>query len=307
MDLCGNLVYLLVLLDYLLDPPHWPVIGDSYIHKFGLRGVFLTVYALASVLSGRSMRIWPFAIVLTAFVVCLPGAPVVGTASFSSLLLAFTLHVLCMHVPVPPTPIFLFAPDAALPLATLLWHSVTHAWLPVLGFFLPALFLATNLLSASLSDVFLQLSSGFAGAGAAEGVTAPLETRAAFLALYLIVGLLYISSTATLVLAFSSTLLHTKEAVRWDRYGAVVGREARALFAQAGLKYSPAASGAYPFPAPLNLLPLFLVDIPLALPRLLGHDVRMIRNRIERVIWRVTVAPLAAVVGALWIWWDRRG
>jgi hypothetical protein len=301
----GNVAYLGLLLSYLLDPPYYPATDDSDTRHLGARVTVLAVYALSNMVSYRSLRTLTFFLVFVAYLLRFPGFPNPGDATFDLLLMGFVLNVIFLHMPAPATPIFLFSADTVLPLVTVLWSSVTHTLVPVLGFFLPAIFLSANLLSVSLADVFLQLFAGVQETRTAAAAAAPVETRAAFLALFFVLIFLFISSTVTMVLASPANSLQHTQAAQWDRYGVVVGLEARRLFARAVAAYLTTASGRSPFPAPFNLLPLLLVRIPLSPARLFAaRGTEAICVKVERVIWLLTVAPLAAVVNALWILFD---
>jgi hypothetical protein len=292
IDVFINLGFLGVLLNYLLDPPNRVVIDQGYIRNFGFRGILLCVYAAAFLTFKRGLQGIPFSILLLAFIMAVPAVPIPGDGTFDLLLLAFILHVLLLHVPNLPSLVLLFNPEETLPLTVLLWKSFTQTWLPIIGFFLPAMFLAINLLSISLLDVFLQQVIS----AARVLPQAPIETRAAFFILYLIILLLVMSSIIMMVLVFPSTQLHKPlGSNRWDRYGEAVGLEARQVFMHSVLAYQSRPHTGYPFPTPLNLIVLLLVDLPIKMMDLGGWDARDIRRRGEQTLWRLMVVPFTVI------------
>jgi hypothetical protein len=283
-----------------------PVIIQGYLTDFGIRGILLCIYSSAYLASRRTVRGVPYALLLLTFIVAIPIVPVPGDGSFDILLFTFILYCLLLHIPILPSPLLFFSSEETLPLATLLWRSFTHTWLPILGFFLPVLFLATNLLSISLSDVFFQHlappTNGFR-----SFPQAPIETRGAFLGLYLIVILLILTSLAMMVLVFASTYLHlSSTSSRWDRYGKTIGLEARRTFLRAVIAYSPASPMDLPFPIPLNILPIILVYLPTKIMELLGWaDEGDFRRRGEKILWRMFVVPLTAIPTVFALLWER--
>jgi hypothetical protein len=283
-----------LLLSYILDPPTLVVIDQGYLKNFGLRGVFLCIYSGSYLISKRTLQGIPFGILLLAFSMALPAVPMPGSGTFDLLLITFIFHVLLLHTPSLPTPLLLFRPQEVLPLAVLLWRSFTHTWLPILGFFFPVLFLATNLLSISLADVFLRQLALIT----AEIPQAPIETRAAFLTLYFLVLFIILTSLAMMVLVFSTTYLHTSSPnfTRWDRYGQPIGITARQTFIRSVIAYTAEPEHVYPFPTPINLAVWLFVRLPARIAHSSGWlSTNRLRQRGEQILWRGSIVPLTII------------
>lgn len=300
LDLISLFVYLGLLLNYLLDPPEYPTIIQGYLQDFGTRGIIFGVYSAAYLIKFRTLRGMPHALVLLSLIAAIPDVPIPGDGAFELMTFGFILHILLLHLPIAPSPLLLFQPANMLPLVALLWQSVAQSWMPALTFFLPVLFFATNLLSISLADVFV-----LNGPMANYLPEAPIQTRFAFLALYLIVVILFFSSATVMILVFASTTLNTtRPSNQWDRYGQPIGLEARRTFLRILIAYSPSNSMVYSTPTPLNLIPFLLVELPSQAVRLVrprGVPVQMAKFNKDTalVVWRLTVVPFAAVVTAV--------
>jgi hypothetical protein len=248
------------------------------------------IYSIASLLRPPKFPVAPFAFVAGAFLSTLPSAPFPGDASYSFLLAALLLHVLLLHIPRTPSPIFLFSPKVTLPLATILWHEFTRTIYPCLLFFLPATILAFFFLSIALADsipyFLLEL--------------APMETRLAFYVLW-IIFLLFMMISAALLVIFNASFLATSSqpVCSWDRYSVAVGLRSRRTFVAAVAAYSET----YYFPPPFNLLQTLFVRLPHLLLRLFGWGESPITERIEGVLWYLTTGPVTFVVVVVCLPW----
>jgi hypothetical protein len=295
-------MYLGLLLNYLLDPPEYPTILQGYLQDFGVRGILLGVYSAAYLIKHRTLRGLPHALVLLSLIAAIPDVPIPGDGAFELLTCSFVLHILLLHLPIAPSPMLLSQPANILPLVTLLWQSVAQSWIPALTFFLPVLFFATNLLSISLADVFAL--NALHGPVASYLPEAPIQTRFAFLVLYLIVVVLFFSSATVMILVFASTALnHSRPTNPWDRYGQLIGLEARRTFLRMLIAYSPSNSMGHATPTPLNLIPFLLIELPsqavrLVSPRGVPVQVTKLGQDAAIVVWRLTVVPFAAVITA---------
>jgi hypothetical protein len=294
VDILLQLSYLALLSYYILRPPERPVVTTNR-NLIGARGVLLITYSIASLLRLPKLPVAPFAFVAGAFLFTLPSAPFPGDTSYSLLLGALLLHVLLLHIPRTPSPIFLFSPEATLPLATVLWHEFTRTIYPCLLFFLPATILASFFLSIALADsvphflgVFTLLEP------------APMEIRIAFSVLWIILVLFMMISVALLVL-FNASFLSTssKPACSWDRYSVAVGLRSRRTFVAAVAAYSEL----YYFPSPFNILQILFVRLPRLLLRLFGWEESPVTEWIEGVLWYLTMGPLTFVVVVVCLPW----
>jgi hypothetical protein len=79
----------------------------------------------------------------------------------------------------------------------------------------------------------------------------------------------------------------------WDAYSSEVGRAARASFVRAVILYS----SPYTFPAPFSLLQAVLITGPSFVVNSLGY--RLSFAQAEKILWRMTVGPLALFCGLL--------
>ena len=248
--------------------------------------MFLIIYSVASLLRSPTFLVAPFALVPGAFLFALSSSPLPAITSYNILQGALLLHLVILHFPRTPSPIFLLSPDTTLPLATLLWHEFVRTLYPCVLFFLPATILATFLLSISLQDVMLV-------------EFAPIEIRMGFTVLWVILVFLTMISAVLLAL-FSACLLSTssQQVSSWDRYSINVGLQSRRNFATAVAAYSVP----YYFPPPFNLLQILFVHIPRFLLQLFGWRGSPITGQIEGLLWSLTIGPLAFVVAVFWLW-----
>jgi hypothetical protein len=124
----------------------------------------------------------------------------------------------------------------------------------------------------------------------------PIETRIGLLAMLGIGIVLLIPALLTPLVLTGSFLQRIHPGRSWDRYSEAVGLEARKYFVRAVIAYSTP----HTFPPPLNLLPLVL-QLPSATLRTHG-DPSSALAVLERLLWRITVGPVGAVVFLLLFW-----
>lgn len=152
LDLVLFLLYFIALVHYAVLPPISPVEQTQQVSP-GPREIFILVYAFSQLCRPWETTVLPSLLTLLAFAVCLPSVPRPQDGAYSVVLLAVSLHLLQLHLPRAPSPLFILPFDLALPLATLVQHGIFRIFIPVIAFFLPALLLALFLLSTSLSDL----------------------------------------------------------------------------------------------------------------------------------------------------------
>ncbi len=294
VDILLQLSYLALLSDYILRPPEHPVVTTNR-DLIGAREVLLMVYSIASLLRPPMLPAAPFAFVAGAFIFTIPSTPFPGDTSYSFLLGALLLHVLLLHLPQTPSPIFLFSPEVTLPLAAVLWHEFTRTIYPCLLFFLPATTLASLFLSTALEDSIPQFPRVLTLLE-----PAPMENRIAFSLLWITL-VLFMMISATLLVIFNASFLSTsfQPVCSWDRYSVAVGLRSRRTFVTAVAAYSEP----YYFPPPFNLLQILFVHIPRLLLRLFGWKESPATEQMEGVLWYLTTWPLTFVVVAVcWPW-----
>ena len=286
VDILLQLGYLALLSYYILRPPDKGPVGGG-----GAREVLLTIYSIASLLRPPKLPVVPFAFVAGTFVFTLSSAPFPGDTPYSFLLGALLLHVLLLHLPQTPSPIFLFSPEFTVPLATVLWHQFTRTIYPCVLFFLPATILASFFLSIALEDSVPHFLSVF--------TPPPMEIRIAFSVLWIIL-MLFITVSAALLVLFNGSFHSTSSqpVCSWDRYSVAVGLRSRRIFAAAVATYSEP----YYFPPPFNLLQIIFVHLPRLLLRLFGKE-GLVTKRIEGVLWCLTTGPLTFVVVVVCLPW----
>ena len=284
INLLMLVVYLVTLVYYVIHPPETARFGDR---SFGLQGVYIIIYSLATILEEPATSL-PFFLVFLCFAVT--RAPVPGETSYTLTLLAILLNILRLHLPHPSSPIHLLPPRDIIPLSTFLLDGFTTISVPVILFFAPLLIISSYLLSSALVDTFPTLSLK----------PAPMEARAMFLSFSAFVLLLTISSL-TLAILSSSQLAQGNSGPtdRWDRYSPRVGLESRRIFVRTVAKYSAPLY----FPVPFNLLSLVLVRIPQIFVLLLRKSEWITSfNKLETAIWSVLVLPLSCVLAGFWLW-----
>jgi hypothetical protein len=303
LDLITQLLYLGILAHYVLYPPSRPIHADED-SDVDARGIILLIYAIANVV-GMSNYLLPSVLVALAFLVSLPASPVPGDGAFGTVLTGFLLHIVLLHIPRAPTPSF-FAPEAILPLATLLFYEFQQTLYPAILFFSPALLVGLYLLSLSLLEdnpiisppphVPVPTATANVQASVVRVIAAPMESREAILALLVTILVLLVFSACLLVL-FSASLRisSTKSTSKWDRYTLAVGNKARRLFILAIVRYS----SPHFFPAPFNLPPLIFVYLPMGLLRLYSKRELRFARWVETVFWWGTVGACALALAGL--------
>ena len=294
VDFLLQLGYLALLSDYTLRPPERPIITSSR-SLIGAREVLLMIYSIASLFRPPTLLVAPFAFVAGAFLFTLSSAPFPGDTSYNLLLGALLLHVLLLHVPRTPSPIFLLSPEVTLPLATVLWHEFTRTLYPCFLFFLPATILASFFLSIALEDSIPHFPTVLTLLE-----PAPIEIRITFSVLWIIL-MLFMMISAVLLVLFNASFLSTsfQPIYSWDRYSVAVGLRSRRTFVTAVAAYSEPCY----FPPPFNLLQILFVHLPHLLLQLFGWKEFLITEEIEGVLWYLTTGPLTFVVLAVcWPW-----
>jgi hypothetical protein len=164
-------------------------------------------------------------------------------------------------------------------------------------FFLPVILLATLLLSFSLADETLKLSS------IQTLDPSPMQTRTIFLVLFGVVAVLLLLCLIVGAAKYPSFSSMDQSVIpigqRWDQYSERVGLDARRAFAHTLMRYSKS----YYFPPPFNLLQLFFVGLPRAVCSLFGMKAPSLHlEAVERILWRISVGPIVGVVGGIWLW-----
>ena len=288
------MAFLVLFAYYLLAPPNRPHTWDSRFDSLGWREMFLMFTPLSLVHIPYAI---PNAIPLfvpLAFLMNVPSVPVPGSISFTILLWIFGLHILRLHLPRSPSPLFLFSHHHTLPLANFLTQGLSRMIYPSVLFFLPALLVASFLLSLSVANISLDVLVHLLHLPS----PAPMETRVAFLYLFAIILILLTSSCFLLATTlFSSSQKNTDP---WDRFSPEVGHMARMALVNTITPYA----GLYKFPPPFNILHLLFIRIPRSGANLLGIGA-MWGAEAERVLWRVMVGPSVVVFTILY--WIRYG
>lgn len=297
MDLLLQVAYLVLLAHYLLWPPPRPILSNLYL-TIGIRGILITIYAVANVCR-LAHNLIPSFIAAFAFLATLPSAPYPGGFAYALLLTAFILHILLLHIPRTPTPFLLFRPDSVLPLAELITSEFALTLRPAFLFWLPGLLVTLYLLSMSLVDdlpylppFHLNELRTFVNATAS-----PMETRQAFLALAIIMLVLIIFSTIITILYGASLRASTQTPLdAWERYSKPVGARARQCFIGALALYA----SPHTFPPPFNLLQLVFVHIPVSVLHLRGVRELRAARMLESVLWWGTVGVCATIIAGVW-------
>ncbi|TFY68363.1 hypothetical protein EVJ58_g1067 [Rhodofomes roseus] len=297
VDLVILLAYMAIFAHFLILPPTHPVDPTMLSTSPDVREFVLMLYSFAKLSVRPAFTIIPYILVLGAFTSYLPQVPCPDDVAYGVLLFAFSWMIIDLHLPMSTSPLHLFPAEIILPRSVLILHGISRVFIPTVTFFLPALLLSLFLLSTSLADLFPDsLGTPFA--------PAPIESRVAFLSLFAVLFLLMVCSLVMLVLVYPS-LASRPSSNPWDRCSKSIGLEARRFFIRTVVRYS----APYSFPAPLNLLQL-IVYLPVATLTFTGGVSTAIANGpglFERILWRMTVAPLGAVLGAFWLWGLRVG
>jgi hypothetical protein len=160
---------------------------------------------------------------------------------------------------------------------------------PSVLFFLPALLVASFLLSFSVANIFLKAFVHPLDIPSPS----PMETRVAFL--YLFATILVLLTSSCFLLATILFSPSQKNMDPWDRYSPEVGHMARMALIDTIVPYA----GLYKFPPPFNILHLLLIRIPRSGANLLGIG-SVWGAEAEKVIWRVIVGPSVVVFTVLY-------
>lgn len=281
IELICHVAYLVLLAHYLLNPPNKPIIWDNH---FAWRELLLICTPLSLVHRPYTILNALPLFVSLAFLIGFTLVPLPGSVSFIILLWIFVLHILRLHIPISPSPLFLFSHHRSLPLAAFLSHGLFRMIFPAVVFFLPGLLVASSLISFSLADWF---SKGFVHPLHIPSPS-PMATRLTFLYLFAVILILLISSFFLLATTLFSP--HQKSADPWDRYSPEVGHMARMALVDAIVP----CAGLYKFPPPFNILHLLLIRIPRNGALLLGIKAAW-GGVAEKALWRVIVGPFVVV------------
>ena len=279
LHLLGHLLFVGTLAYHLLYPP--PFISDYTGYTFP--EVFLVLMAVSSLFVPWTLHCLSHLLILLAFVFTLPSEPLPGSLTFVFLHLALIVHVVSLHLPYPPSIVYLLYPSISVPLSSLLVQSAIRLLLPLMLFFLPALLFATCLVSASLTyspPFFVN--------------EVPMDTRASFFLLFVLVVSASLFSFSVSLSATDMSLPTSAEP--WDRYTPVVGRSARKMFYRAVARYT-----GHTFFPPFNVL-LLITVIPAFFRQLLGYPRLHVLKEMQMFLWRISVGILAVVVGCIWLW-----
>ncbi|KAF8078434.1 hypothetical protein FPV67DRAFT_1465265 [Lyophyllum atratum] len=296
IDWTSHLIFLALLVHYLLYPIEQPHTTKEWLeYQYGAREVLLIILPFSFAARTWSLANTSSLLAPIAFLTSLPSAPHPASITFTLLQWAVVLHPLGLNLPEAPSHLFLLRHSYSLPLAVLIKRGLSRILYPLILFFLPLLLLAIYLLSLSLVDTFLKLSS-------IEGFSViitptPQETRLTFLTFFFAVVLLMF--TSLFVMATTTSLAHTSSDP-WDRYSVAVGHAARRIFLGVTASYN----GPYVFPPPFNILHILLIRIPQVAARRFAIQIQGLAV-VERILWRIIVGPFAAFV-ALLFWRPER-
>ncbi len=287
-DFLVYLVYLGVLCSYLLDPPVRAQMVASH-----PRSRFIALYAVSRICRPWSPITLPFLLTLISFILAFPSTPLPDSFGYTLLLVSFSWKVILLHLPVHPSPLFLLYPEQTLPLAVLVWRGLAQTFFPVVAFFIPGLLVSVFLLSTSLSDKFLWLAI------TPTASASPMDSRVVFLSLFTIIFLFLMCALgyAVLVQPFLAPA-EGPRAVSWDRFSTSVGMEARQSFARTVDAYATP----YYFPAPFNILQVLFVQLPQTVLNAFRMDASKHTGQLEKVLWRIIIAPVTFVLSAFWLW-----
>lgn len=288
LDLMMHLVYLITLVHYVL---YCGV--HTLALSLGFREIFIITFSLASLVRPPCTIITAHLIVFLSFVVCLPGTPLPGHASFNFVLFSIMLYLVQLHVPTgtSPNPVFLFFVKQSLPLSLFLRNGFQRTVFPVVAFFIPLFLVSFYLLSLSFADTFFRTLDSRAYF---TTDTSPGTSSAFFTFFFIVLLIIGISLVISILTAASPLASHP-----WDRFSSSVGLESRKLFTQVVSTYS----APYIFPTPFNLLPLVFVGLPSSILRLLKKtEWQPTLLIVEQGIWMIFVLPASTIVAGLWLW-----
>ncbi|KAK7460686.1 hypothetical protein VKT23_009401 [Stygiomarasmius scandens] len=283
IELVGHLFFLILLISYTLHPPNKPVVYAEFI-GWG-EGVLIFLSVTLSLQKPSSSNI-PFYLTLFAFLFALPSVPFPENASFSFMLISVFILLFQFHLLRTPSPLLLFSRSRTLPFVTFLHYGVSRTIGSLLLFFLPA-FLVSVLLSSLADTPFppFRLQRAM--------ITAPIETRVAYLFLSSVVITIFI---ICFLITIPLSVSYTSSTDTWDRYSVAIGNAARATFFREVVKYSQS----YYFPSPFNCVHLVFIRIPTLAFRTFRVAPAAMEG-FERMVWRITVGPFAAVTKLLTI------
>ena len=270
MDLAFHLLFLATLAHFLLYPPLWDIYSD-------LRKNWLIFYSVTQLNRAQIFHLAPYVSLLLSFMripfnAALPSP--IPPVLYRIPHFVFVFLFLRMHLPRPPSPVFLLS--QALRTSAALAHTMRRFCLPSIPFYLPGIALSVWLLLLSLRDPYFIL------------LTSPLETRETFL------GLLFLE---IILLAFTCTVHATGD------HGPEIEQHARDALVHAVVRYV-----GMPFPPPLNVLRGLLACLPplaikrgllVPFPVFLPERSNEMRQTVERVTWRIFVGPFALVASVL--------
>lgn len=276
-DLSGLAAYLGILILYSLRPPRAAIEKATAMES--IRAVLIVSYCTARVLQDFSLSRLPFLLTAVAFLSEVP-APPSSNFGYSAILIALCIHVIQLHMPSSPSPLYLFPFHQALPLATLLWNGFAKIYLPVLLLFLPALLVASLLLSFSLADITITSTPTI--------LAPPLEARTMFFLLLVTILLLLICSLGMLVLVHPFISLNSSGSP-WDRYSTSIGLDARRELVRSVLTYT----------LPYSHTSLHLSPAPHSS---LYMRIQAVVTTIQRILWWMTAGPLAILLISFWCW-----
>ncbi|RPD82610.1 RNI-like protein [Lentinus tigrinus ALCF2SS1-7] len=243
---------------------------------------YIALYAFSRIFRSWSSSTPPFLLTLLSFILAFPSTPLPDSSAYTLLLIAFSWKIVLLHLPVHPSPLFLLYPEQTLPLAVLVWRGLGQTFIPVVAFFIPGLLIALALLSIALSNKFLWLTTAYSTSAS------PMDSRVVFLSLFTLIFLFLVCALGYVVL-INPFLAPTEgpSAVSWDRFSKSVGMEARQSFARTVDTYARP----YYFPAPFNILQVLLVQLPQTVFRRSHLDAFQHTGRLEKVLWRIIIAP----------------
>ena len=233
---------------------------------------FIVVYAFSRICRSKwaPMSV-PFAVLIICFSPFLPSFPPSMHLAWPGAFFVFFWLLLSLSLPVYPSLLLLCPLDLILPLSALLQWNISQMLLPTLPLLLPAL-----LVLMFMVPFFF------------------------FLVILIFYIFTYPAGEAILVQSFRRS---TDDTVpprrRWDRYSRTSGLAARQALVRAVATYDVP----YYFPAPLNLVPVLFVRLPAAVLALFGRrSTPRWLQLVEKILWRLCVAPLAFVFNGLWLW-----
>ena len=295
LDSLSEILLLAATAHYLLYPPITPPLADDLRH-YDRRECALITFAIAAATRRWTIKTLGPMLLVFALLSPFPEPPLPENPAFLVMQFAFVMQLFAVHHPFPHSPWLIIPVEVSLPLMEFIKSGICLIFTPVVLFYVPVLLFAVVLLSMSMADTAPNLSniSGFS-------TSSPIESRGTFLVISGIVVLFLLLSLVTGTAALPSLchaeLPRTGHKRRWDRYGLQVGLRARKLHARTLVNYSTP----YYFPQPFNVLQIVFVSGPSALGALMGYQPPGLRL-VERIIWRVTVGPVAALAASFWLW-----